>query len=381
MSPRTWRRWALAASAGLWSASVDAQPLAPSELPGRGQVIIVMPFTGNARQDVLDNAEAVVRNALLGRGARVPERSTVLAAAGVAPPTEPTLIVNFAQNMGATHAITGVVAPLQGQYNLSLTLYEVPSRRSTHQERNVTEDEASTSVAAMIDALFAPNALGPAPVDPEEQRRQEEARRAAEQERLRQEAEQRRTAAQRAEEEARRRQAAYEAAHPTRRYDEAGPFAVGLTLGLGGLIGGTRNAPSTVLAGQNSGGSSAAFAMRLQGDYALAAVRGLEVHAELGFLTVPTSAVLVGAGAQFSLPAESRSRFRATGGAALGIFAGVSGARLVSFWMSPYVRAEYQITSQFSAFAGLGLDLVPGGNGGFTALEALLGARVRFGAN
>jgi hypothetical protein len=281
--------------------------------------------------------------------------------------------------MGATHVLGGEVVPFAGQYNLTLTLYEVPSGRSATQARNVGDHVAGEAVAEMLDALFAPGALGPAPVDPDAARRAEEERRAAE-ERAR-EAAARDAEAQRrrAAEEAAQRRRAEDAAHPVRRYDAGGPISLGGSVHLGGLLSGTRSVPTMVISGTAPGeASTTVFALRFEAAYALNAVRGLELAGALSLLAAPTSAFAMGVGAQYTFPSSGRLPLRGTAGVLVGVWQGITGARATALWLAPFVRAEYGFTPRVAAFAGLSLEAAPA-DGGVTTLAFAVGARVRFG--
>jgi hypothetical protein len=263
---------------------------------------------------------------------------------------------------------------LSGQYTLTLTLIEGNTGRSARQERNVPEDEAGPTVASMLDALFAPNAMGPAPEDPEARRR------ADEEARQRAEAEARRAA----DEEARRRAAAVTpppATTPavTRDFDARSPLSIGLALMPGGRISDGRAAPTNLISRTApSEPGAGAFLLRAEVGYSIRSVRGLEVVGALGFMTTPSAAMFLGGGAQFTFPASSRLPIRGTAGVALGLFQGFSGARVTTLWLNPFVRAEYTFgSSPFSAFAGLSFDIAPAGDGGVTTLTAMLGARFR----
>ena len=94
------------------------------------RVVVVLPFRGAATQDLLDDAEAVVRNALMARGARVPDRTAVRSMLGVDAPRDATSMAGFGRSMSATHVLVGEVQPLSGQYNLTLTVVEVTSGRA-----------------------------------------------------------------------------------------------------------------------------------------------------------------------------------------------------------------------------------------------------------
>lgn len=372
---------ALAALAGASlaaPATAFAQPVA-NAVPTQSTVA-VLPFTGNATQDLIDDAEAVVRNALLTRGATVSERSAVMMALGVDAPRDARNVATFGRNLRATHVLSGTVRPLSGQYVLTLTITEAATARAATREENVGGDTASATIRSMLEQLFDPASLGPAPVDPEEERRRREAeeRRAAEE---RQRAEQQRRDAEaqrrRAEEE---RQRAFEAANPLRPYAAGGPFAIGVQLHLGGLASDTRATPTMVRpGGQLTEPSSLAFMLRVEGAYALRAVSGLEVVAAAMLMTTPTTALGLGAGAQFTFPSTGRGRFRATGGAVIGLFQGLSGAQITTAWVAPYARAQFDITPTVAAVAGLALDVAPGDNGGVTTLTVTAGARFRLG--
>ena len=250
------------------------------------------------------------------------------------------------------------------------------------------EGPQDQTIAQMLDALFAPNALGPAPVDPEEQRRleeerrrQEEERRHAEEERQRQEAQRAADALRQRAEARQRRQQAYERAHPIRTLADAGPVTLGGGVAVGTLLSSTRPTPSNPISHPPSDPSSLAFGLRVEGAYALTSVPGFELGASLMIQTAPSTAAGLGVGAQYSFPARSRLGLRCTAGALVGIFHSFSGAKLTSAWLTPFVRAEYAITPSIAVFAGAELDFIPGSNGGFTALSFVAGMRFRFGGD
>ncbi len=292
------------------------------------QTVAILPFGGSATGDRLADVEATVRGAVLARGARVPDRQSTAMAFGVSPPTNALSIARACAGLGATHALVGSVSPMAGQYNLQLTLYECPSGRSAEQHHNIGDHDAGRDVAAMLEAIFQPNGLGPAPVDPAEQQRLEA-------ERLRQEEERRRSAdraagALRAREieEARRRREQRDRDNPVRAYDAGGPVAVGVSLGIGGRLSGGTARPAMVLTGTPpDAASGVAFALRAEAAYALTAVRGLELAGALQLMTSPTTAVGLGVGAQYSFPREGRLPLRGTAGVLLGLWQGTTGAR------------------------------------------------------
>lgn len=369
---------AACASALVPSAALAQVPAASQ--PAAQPLVVVLPFTGNATQDLLDDASAVVRNALLARGARVPDRAAVSTMLGVDAPRDAQSIAGFGRTMGATQVVSGAVRPLSGQYGLTLTLTEVSTGRQATREGNVGGDNPGEAVSVMVAALFDPAALGPAPVDPEEARRRAEAeQRRAEEERARAEA-QRRAEAERQRREAEARQRAFEAANPTRTYTDGGPFALGVGLQLGGLVSSTRAAPVMPRPGaQLSDPSSLALMLRVEGAHALRAVTGLEVAGALMLMTSPSTALSLGVGPQFTFPAVSRGRFRGTAGALIGLFQGLSGARITTLWLEPYVRAQYDFTPAVAATAGVAFDVAPGDNGGVLALSVTAGVRFRLG--
>lgn len=372
--------FALSLSFAALAPSVSFAQTTTATQPAQQPMVVVLPFSGNATQDLLDDAAAVVRNALLARGARVPDRSAVATMMGVDTPRDAQSIAGFGRNMGATQVISGQVRPLAGQYSLTLTLTDVASSRQATREGNVGEDNPGESVGVMIAALFDPAALGPAPVDPEEERRraEEAQRRAAEEQRRAEEA--RRAEADRARRAEEERQRAYEAANPMRPYAQGGPVALGFNLQLGGLASGTRETPTGVRPGaQLSEPSSLALLLRIDGAYALTAVQGLELTAAAMLMTSPTTALGLGVGGQYTWPSAGRSRFRGTGGALIGLFQGLSGARLTTVWLEPFVRAQYDFTPTIAATAGLAFDIAPGDNGGVTTVTVTAGVRVRLG--
>jgi hypothetical protein len=375
------RPLALALALALFPAALPtaafAQTPAPPSLPGQGVTVALQDFTGNASDGYLQGVAGVVRGSLVARGSVVATRTQVNEAIGVSPPTG---VLDLARRIGhanITHLLQGEVRLLSGQYTLTLTLVEGNTGRSARQERIVHEDDAGPTVASMLDALFAPNAMGPAPEDPEARRR------ADEEARQRADAEARRAA----DEEARRRAAAVtppRATTPatpavTREFDARGPLSLGLALMPGGRISDGRAAPTNLLSRTApSEPGAGAFLLRAEVGYSIRSVRGLEVVGALGFMTTPSAAMFVGGGAQFTFPASSRLPLRGTAGVALGLFQGFSGARVTTLWLNPFVRAEYTFgSSPVSAFAGLSFDIAPAGDGGVTTLTAMLGARFR----
>lgn len=351
-------------------ARAQTQPAAqPAGQPLAQRTVVVLPFRGRATQDRVDEAERAVRAVLASQGARVPDAAAVRASMGVDAPRDAQSVAGFGRVLAGTHVISGEVQPFAGQYNLTLTLTEVASARVATQQVNVGDGDAGAVIAQAITALFDPAALGPAPVDPEEERRRREA------EQRRQEDERRRTEEQRRQEEARRRaaeaerQRRYELENPERRFDQGGPVGIGAALHVGGHFSG------------RPGASSTAFLLRLEGSYAITAVPGLEVVAAAMFMTTPSTALGLGGGAQFTFPARSRGRFRGTGGVVLGLFQGLSGAQITTAWIEPFARAEFHATSTLSIFAGLSLEAAPGDNGGLTAVTGLAGVRLRVGGS
>lgn len=352
----------------------------PAASPVAGRVVAVVPFTGGATAELNANIEAAVRGALLARGASVPSRDAVMVGIGMTAPTDALGWARVGRGMSASDVIRGEVRPLAGQFNLTLTRYESASGRAATAARNVGEGEVGDDINAMVDALYDPANLGPAPEDPDARAREEEARRQREAEERRRAEEAQRDAAARAAEAERRRQEQYAREHPVALFDQGGPFAVGASLTFGGLLSGVREAPSTVITGNPpEAASSFAMALRVDGAYSIRAVRGLEVVAQLGLLVSPTTAVMLGAGAQFTFPASARLPLRGVGGFVIGLFQGATGARATTVWLSPYARAEWAFSQRVSAFAGVSLDVAPAGEGGVTTLGFTAGARFRFG--
>lgn len=352
-----------------------AQPQPAQPVPPQSVTVAVLPFTGRATQDLLLDAENVVRAALSARGSTVPDRVAVGMMLGVSAPSDPQSIVGFGRSLRATHVLTGSVTPLTGQYNVHLTLYEVANGRSARQEGNVGDDNVREVVAQMVAALFDPAAMGPPPVDPEEQRRQEEERRRQEEQRRQEEERRRQDEARRRADEARRRQDAFNRNNPERRIDDAGPVGLGAGLTFGGVLSGS----DTTGNGLPRNRSSFASALRVEVSYALRGVAGLELTGNVLWMFAPSTALGLGAGAQYTFPAVTRGRFRGTAGALIGLFQGISGAQITTVWFEPFARFEVSITPGATAYAGLTLDVAPGDNGGVTALSALVGVRFRLG--
>lgn len=346
----------------------QTQPVPPpAAQPMAQRTVVVLPFRGRATHERIDEVERAVRAVLASRGARVPDAAAVRAAMGVDAPRDAQSVAGFGRNLAGTHVIVGEVQPFAGQYNLTLTLTEVATARVATRQDNVGDSDAGAVLARMLDALFDPASLGPAPVDPEEERRRREAeQQRAEAERRRTEEQARQAAEQRRRAEA-ERQRRFEAENPERRFDQGGPVGIGVGLHLGGHFSG------------RPGASSTAFLLRAEGSYAIRAAPGLEVLGAVMLMTTPTTALGVGGGAQFTFPARGRGRFRGTGGVVLGLFQGLSGAQLTTAWIEPYVRAEFHATGALAVFAGLSLDAAPGDNGGLVALTGAAGVRLRVG--
>lgn len=355
----------------------QTQPSAP---PWRQLTVVLLPFRGRATQDLIQDAENAVREALTAHGVTVPDAVAVQMNLGVDAPRDPTSIAGFGRTMRATHVITGEVQPFAGQYNLSLTVVEASSARSARREENVGDTNDQAAINRLLDGLFDPSALGAAPVDPEEERRRLEAERRRQEDEARARADRERQEAERRRREEEERQRRLDAESPVRAFDAGGPVGLGAGLSFGGLLSGGRPAPTGAVSGtQPSDPSSLAFALRIEGAYALSAAPGLELAGAAMLMLSPTTAFGLGVGAQYNFPASSRSRFRGTGGARVGLFQGVSGARITTVWIDVFARAEFLITPGVAVFAGLELDAAPGDNGGVTALSASAGVRLRLG--
>ena len=386
MGPRGRRRGAVAALAILLGSvcvapsTAAAQTAVPAQ-PAAQRVVVLLPFEGSATQDLLADAEATVRGALLARGARLPDRAAINLGLGLSPPSDTAALAQAAQGMGATQVIRATLRPLTGQYNLSLTLIDAASGRTATREESIPEEGSGEVIGRMLDALLDPANWSAPPVDPAIAR-EAEARRLAEEEAARQrQATEAEAARRRAEDEARQRREADERAHPVRGYADGGPFSAGLSLVAGGRLSGVRQPSGMVLSGNAPAeASSAAVALRAEGSYAIGAVPGLEAAAAIMLLTTPTTAVGLGAGAQFTFPSSGRLPLRGTAGLLLGLWQGVSGARATTLWLNPYVRAEWGFSPMVQAFVGLSLDVAPADNGGLTALGVMAGVRFRFGA-
>ena len=119
---------------------------------------------------------------------------------------------------------------------------------------------------------------------------------------------------------------------------------------------------------------------RVDGSYGIAALNGLELAASVMLLTVPTSALGLGVGAQYTFPTSGRLPLRGTAGVLVGLWQGLSGARATTAWINPFVRAEWGFTPAVAAYLGLSLDIAPADNGGVTSLGVMAGVRVRFGS-
>jgi hypothetical protein len=374
---------ALVALAALLSGvSIAPSPAAAQTVaPSTARVVVVLPFEGTATQDLTADAEATVRGALLARGARLPDRAAINLGLGLTPPTDPAALARAAQAMGATQVLRATLRPFAGQYNLALTLTDAASARTATREESLPDEGAGELVGRMLDALLDPANWSAPTVDPTVAREAEARRLAAE------EAERQRVAAEaaaqsRAADEARRQREADALAHPVRGFADGGPVAVGLALVAGGRLSGGRPTTGPVLSGNApADASSAAVALRAEGAYALGAVRGLELAAALLVLTTPTTAVGIGAGAQYTFPSSGRLPLRGTAGVLLGVWQGVSGARATTLWLNPFVRAEWGFTPTVQAFVGLSLDVAPADNGGVTALGVMAGVRLRLGAS
>lgn len=386
MAPTGRRRGATAALAVLLGgvclapSTAMAQTGASSQ-PAAQRVVVLLPFEGSGTQDLVADAEATVRGALIARGVRLPDRAAINLGLGLSPPTDPAALARAAQGMGATQVIRAALRPLAGQYNLSLTLIDAASGRTATREEAIPHEGAGEVIGRMLDALLDPAGWSAPPVDPAVAR-EAEARRLAEEEAARQrQATEAEAARRRAEDEARQRREADERAHPVRGYADGGPFSVGLSLVAGGRLSGVRQPSGMVISGNAPAeASGAAVSLRAEGSYAIGAVPGLEAAAAFMILTTPTTAVGLGAGAQFTFPSSGRLPLRGTAGVLVGLWQGVSGARATTLWLNPYVRAEWGFSPMVQAFVGLSLDVAPADNGGLTALGVMAGVRFRLGA-
>lgn len=369
---------AIACGMFLGSARVSAQSAAPSGAPSAQSVLLVqMPFDGDATPDLLQIAEDSTRNALLARGSQGPDRSTVRSALPASTPADTAGLVAFGRSMGATHVLTGRVAPLSGQYNLELHLYDVATSRMATQQRNLGDGEEATVLPQMLAALFAPGAMQPSP---EEQARAEAERRAREAQaaqRVRDEADRRAREARARADEAQRRREEAERNRRVYRLDEGGPWSLGGALEIGG-----RFTPVTLPNGHpppaGHAGSPLLFAIRVEGLYAALPAYGLEAGATAGLVFAPTSAFAAGATGRFWLPFRAYVPLRAGIGITAGIFQGITGARATTAWLSFDLRGEYDVSANVSLWAAAVIDSVPGL---FGSLAGLAGVRVHFGAD
>ena len=349
--------------------------------PTTQRVVLLLPFEGTATPDLLADAEATVRGVLLARGTRLPDRAAINLGLGLTPPTDSTALARAVLGMGATQLIRASLRPLAGQYNLALTLIDAASVRTVTREESIPNEGAGDVIGRMLDALLDPANWSAPAVDPAIAR-EAEARRLAEAEATRQrQATEAEAARQRGADDARRQREADASAHPVRGYADGGPVSLGMSLVAGGRLSDVRQPSGVVLSGNApAAASGAAVALRAEGTYAISAVPGLEAAAAVMILTTPTSALGLGAGAQFTFPSSGRLPLRGSAGVLLGLWQGISGARATTLWLNPYVRAEWGFTPTVQAFLGLSLDVAPAENGGVTAFGVMAGVRFRLGA-
>ncbi len=349
--------------------------------PTTQRVVLLLPFEGTATPDLLADAEATVRGVLLARGTRLPDRAAINLGLGLTPPTDSTALARAVLGMGATQLIRASLRPLAGQYNLALTLIDAASVRTVTREESIPNEGAGDVIGRMLDALLDPANWSAPAVDPAIAR-EAEARRLAEAEATRQrQATEAEAARQRGADDARRQREADASAHPVRGYADGGPVSLGMSLVAGGRLSDVRQPSGVVLSGNApAAASGAAVALRAEGTYAISAVPGLEAAAAVMILTTPTSALGLGAGAQFTFPSSGRLPLRGSAGVLLGLWQGISGARATTLWLNPYVRAEWGFTPTVQAFLGLSLDVAPAENGGVTAFGVMAGVRFRLGS-
>ena len=349
--------------------------------PTTQRVVLLLPFEGTATPDLLADAEATVRGALLARGARLPDRAAINLGLGLTPPTDSTALARAVLGMGATQLIRASLRPLAGQYNLALTLIDAASVRTVTREESIPNEGAGDVIGRMLDALLDPANWSAPAVDPAIAREAEERRRAEVEATRQRQATEAEAARQRGADDARRQREADASAHPVRGYADGGPFSLGMSLVAGGRLSDVRQPSGVVLSGNApAAASGAAVALRAEGTYAISAVPGLEAAAAVMILTTPTSALGLGAGAQFTFPSSGRLPLRGSAGVLLGLWQGISGARATTLWLNPYVRAEWGFTPTVQAFLGLSLDVAPAENGGVTAFGVMAGVRFRLGA-
>jgi hypothetical protein len=349
--------------------------------PTTQRVVLLLPFEGTATPDLLADAEATVRGALLARGARLPDRAAINLGLGLTPPTDSTALARAVLGMGATQLIRASLRPLAGQYNLALTLIDAASVRTVTREESIPNEGAGDVIGRMLDALLDPANWSAPAVDPAIAREAEERRRAEAEATRQRQATEAEAARQRGADDARRQREADASAHPLRGYADGGPFSLGMSLVAGGRLSDVRQPSGMVLSGNApAAASGAAVALRAEGTYAISAVPGFEAAAAVMILTTPTSALGLGAGAQFTFPSSGRLPLRGSAGVLLGLWQGISGARATTLWLNPYVRAEWGFTPTVQAFLGLSLDVAPAENGGVTAFGVMAGVRFRLGA-
>lgn len=370
----------VSATVGAVTSTAFAQPTSTVTNPVAGRVVVIVPLTGSATTELNANIESTLRGAFLSRGASVPDHDAVMVGLGMTPPTDALGWARVGRTMAASDILRGDVRPLAGQFILTLTRIDTATARSATTSSNVSDQESGRIINTMIDVLYDPANLGPSPVDPEAQARERQAQAEREAAARRREEQARAEAAARQADEARQRREREAREHPVVSFDQGGPVAISAALSLGGLLSSVHPPPVRVLSGTAPGeASSFAMALRVDGAYSLRAVRGLELVGQLGLLVSPTTAVMLGAGAQFTFPASASFPLRGVGGFLIGLFQGATGARATTVWLSPFARAEWSFSSRISAFAGLTFDIAPASDGGVTTLSFTAGARVHFG--
>jgi hypothetical protein len=340
------------------------------------QLVVALPFTGNATEDLLDTAYLATRAALVARGVSVPERTLVRAALPVAPPTDTAGLVAFGRSMGGTHVLTGRVTPLTGQYNLELRLYDVSNSRTATVSENVGLQEESEVVARMVARLFAPDAMQPSPEERErleaERRRQEEERRAQEEARRREREEAAERERRAREEESRRRAEAERVRQLNNRFAAGGRVALSVTAQLGARV----TAPPSPRPAGAPEPTALAAAFRAEGTYAIVPQYGIELGGALGLTTSPAVALLLAPVARLHVPTRGAIALRASIGLAAGLYASTSGNQVATFWGAVDARAEYDVIPALTLVAGGVADFAPGA---LVTLGATVGVRVRFG--
>ncbi|MBI2892678.1 MAG: hypothetical protein HYY06_03940 [Deltaproteobacteria bacterium] len=324
--------------------------------PALAARVAVVPFGGEADPALLREAEEATRGALTDRRdalATADEVSRAMRREGLAALTTTDQHLRLGRALRVEYVVAGRVTPLAGQYNLSITVYQVSDGRTEVLEEVVVIGGAQEAATHMLERLLRPGGLGeepephvappeppPEPAPPEPQPPQPAPPEPQEPQPPRPVRPQAPPA-------------------PLLSYTPDDPLALRGGLGLGVVLGET---PA------DRGAAIALFGASFS--YTVLYKFGLEVRAGLGagFGTAGSISLLAGGG--IAPPILRGVPLYVGGGVDLGLFLNVSGARAAAFQLRPAARVVYIIGQKVElGLEPLGFSFLFGEGGARTIYE------------